>query len=537
MLIGPTHPQFWDPAVFLPQWKVRSKQGNLVPFKLWSHQQLLAAAVVRCYQEDKWLVHVKPRQEGSSTFFTGVATQNAMYRVGCRAALLAHKKETAKSLSEIAIRFYQSTPQIIQPRKTLGLKRTLEFPQLDSRMTIASVRDEEPLRGDTVQVLLATEVSSWEENGGPEAWTSALNAVPRDGGFVIAESTPKYHGDQLHVLCTEAEQPGSRWLKVFIPWTLVEEYRVAPPPGWRPIKDVLDYANANGLTESQAFWMQSEGLPRCANDFARFRAEYPVNELDCWVLAGESVFPQDPLMERAKTLDGGTGITIETKPLEIWQPAVKGNRYIITCDPASSWSKQDMFGVQVLSVDDCAQVAEYLGHTDAFTMAKQLMVLSAQYNGARIYVEANGVGDAVLSHLIALGCRNMYWRSGGNGHSKAPGWYNTVKTKAEAISILQTIIADGSLTLNSVRCIRQLLNYRGQWDRLDRDAQGGHFDLVASMAIAAWAWRHEVGRGFVARQLSDKEKTEQAWRRILRIADSSPAGSQRGDKSPWGTHR
>ena len=536
-VIGPGHPDFWDPAAFLPQWKVRAKHGSLVPFKLWTHQMLLAAAVRRCYAEDKWLVHVKPRQEGSSTFFTGVATQHAMYRVGCRAALLAHKKDTAKSLSEIAIRFYQSTPQAIQPRKTLGLKRTLEFPQLDSKMTIASVRDEEPLRGDTVQVLLATEVSSWEENGGPEAWTSALNAVPRDGGFVIAESTPKYHGDQLHVLCNDAEQPGSRWLKVFIPWTLVEEYRVQPPVGWRPPKEVLDYANANALTEEQAFWLQTEGLPRCANDFSRFRAEYPVNELDCWVLAGESVFPQDPLMARAKELDGGTGLTVETKAMETWAGPERGKKYVITCDPASSWSKKDMFGVQVLSVDDCEQVAEYLGHADAYSMSKMLMGLSAKYNGARLYVEANGVGDAVLSHLISLGARNVYWRNGGNGHSRAPGWYNTAKSKAEAISILHTLIQDGSLRLHSMRCIRQLLNYRGQWDKLDRDAQGGHFDLVASMAIAAWAWRQEAGRGFQSRLLTDREKTEQAWRRILRVADAVPAGSQQGVKSPWGTHR
>lgn len=536
-VIGPSHPDFWNPATFLPQWKVRAKQGNLVPFNLWSHQQILAAAVMRCYIEDKWLVHVKPRQEGSSTFFTGVATQHAMYRVGCRAALLAHKKDTAKSLSEIAIRFYQSTPPAIQPKKLLGLKRTLEFPQLDSKMTIASVRDEEPLRGDTVQVLLATEISSWDEHGGAEAWTSALNAVPRDGGFVMAESTPKYHGDQLHLLCNDAETPGSRWLKVFIPWTMVEEYAVRPPPGWKPTRDVLDYANQNGIVEAQAFWMQTEGLPRCANDFARFRAEYPINELDCWVMAGESVFPQEPLMVRAKELDGGTGLTFETKAMEVWKPAEGGKRYVITCDPASSWSKKDMFGVQVLCVDDCEQVAEYMGHIDAFTMSKMLINLSTTYNQARVYVEANGVGDAVLSHLVSMGFRNLYWRAGSSGHGKTPGWYNTAKTKAEAISILQQLIADGSLKLHSIRCIRQLLNYRGQWDRLDRDAQGGHFDLVASLSIAAWAWRQASNMGWSARQLSDKEKTEQAWRRILRVADATPSNLQGGDKSPWGIHR
>jgi hypothetical protein len=136
-----------------------------------------------------------------------------------------------------------------------------------------------------------------------------------------------------------------------------------------------------------------------------------------------------------------------------------------------------------------------------------------------------------------MGFRNLYWRAGSSGHGKTPGWYNTAKTKAEAISILQQLIADGSLKLHSIRCIRQLLNYRGQWDRLDRDAQGGHFDLVASLSIAAWAWRQASNMGWSARQLSDKEKTEQAWRRILRVADATPSNLQGGDKSPWGIHR
>ena len=118
--------------------------------------------------------------------------------------------------------------------------------------------------------------------------------------------------------------------------------------------------------------------------------------------------------------------------------------------------------------------------------------------------------------------------------TRIPGWYSTAKSKAQAISFLQEIIDDGSLTLHSNRCIRQLINYRGQWDKLSRDASGGHYDLAAAMAGAAWAWRIEIGAKWENRKLSDKEIANKNWKRLMRKIDRA---STMGDNSPWGTHR
>jgi|TARA_R110000824_G_scaffold278612_1_gene466888 hypothetical protein len=537
-IVYPNSPDFWDPEAYCSMNKIRAKSGALIPFKLWDHQRILASAVSLCYDQNKWLIHVKPRQEGSSTFFTCIAAQHAMFRTGCRVGLIAHKKETAKSLSEMAVRFHRHLPQSIKPKKSVGLKRTLEFPALDSRMVVASVKDEEPLRGDTVQVLLATEISKWSETAGPDAWASALNAVPGKDGFVIGESTPSYHGDQLHEVCMDAENPHSKWFKVFIPWTMVDEYSVAPPPSWRPDAVVLEYADKHKLNAGQAFWMQTEGLQKCRNNLEKFRAEYPVNELDCWVLAGESVFNSRVLMQMLDRIDRGTGLNVETQEYVEFRAPEEENKYVIFCDPAGSWAKRDMFGVQIMDVENCEQVAEYLGHCEAFKAARNLAKWSKRYNDARIYVESNGVGEAVLSHLLAMGCRNIYHRKaqamGRNGYSRVPGWYSTAKTKAQAISFLQELIDDESLTLYSTRCIRQLLNYRGQWDKLSRDSVGGHYDLAASMAGAAWAWRIEVGGKWERRKLSEREQTQRNWRRLMNKIDRT---SRTDWNSPWGEHK
>lgn len=535
-VIGPGHPEFWHPGVFAPQSMVQAKAGGMVPFRLWSHQDILAVAVMRCYAENRWLVHVKARQTGSSTLFTMIATQHACFRLGCRVAILAHKKAVAMALASIAIRTHRTLPDAIRPRKLPGKKRSLELPDLDSAVDFYSVKDDEPLRGNTVQVLLATEISSWGALAGPDAWTSALNAVSDEGGFVIGESTPKHFGDELHQVCVESEVPGSRWLKVFIPWTKVEAYAKRAPPGWRPSKVVYDYAQKYGLTESQAYWMQTVGLEKCRNRMDKFRAEYPIDEDDCWLITGEAIFNVDKLMAMRQVLDGGTGMLAEAKSYVEYVPPLIGHRYVIFVDPASGLTERDKFGIQVLDIDGYEQVAEYLGHAEAHKVARFVAKLHERFNGARIYVEANGVGEATLSHLLRMGLkRHLFHRrpaQDSTSDKKIPGWYSTTQKKSEAISFLQETIDDDSLIVHSVRFIRQALNYRG--DPKARDAKGGHFDLVSAMAGAIWAVRYELGRARRTESTvrSTEERSRLAVERILRLVESPKSGRQ----TRWGEH-
>ena len=534
MILDPNNPDFWRPEEFCPLTKIRSKSGALVPFKLWDHQRILAAAVWRAYQEKRWLVHVKPRQEGSSTFFTAIATQHACFRSGCLVGILAHKRGAAQQLANIAIRTHKTMHPSIRPRKTPGLKRSLELPDLDSRVLIESVKSEEPMRGHTVQVLLATEISSWSETAGPEAWTSALNAVSDDGGFVIGESTPKYHGDELHQVCLEAEDPDSKWMKVFIPWTMVNEYSLNPHPGWKPSQQVREYwDNHPSLTTGQAYWMNRIGLAKCRNDIVRFQAEYPINELECWALAGDAVYDNERLLKRLNDIDGGTGVMTELHEFESWEEPKPRHKYVIACDPAGSWAKRDKTAIVCLDVNECAQVAEYLGHDEAHRIAKRVVDLANKYNRARVYIEANGVGEAVVSHVLAMGYNNVYFRStsGRTGKQRSPGWYSNLKTKAQAESYLQELIIDGSMCIRSVRALRQLMNYRGQWSKLNRDSTGGHFDLAAAFALVAWAWRAEVGSGTMTRNKKIDPNVE--FRRLLERIERS---SYKKSNSRWGEH-
>jgi hypothetical protein len=498
-----------------------------------SVQRLLSAATVRCYADGKWLVFVKPRKVGSSTFFTGVMTQHACFRRGCYAAVVAHKRKVAQELAMVAIRFHHSMPAEIRPRKTPGLKRSLELPDIDSKLDIASVKDDEPLRGSTgIQALLTTEISSWAEEAGENAWVSTLSNVPKDEGFVVAESTPKHRDDQLHKLWVQSDDPDSKWQKVFAPWTFFEDYAAEPPPSWNPSAVVADYAHRHGLTPQQAFWMQTDGLANVGGNIDRFRAEFPINEVECWTMTSGRIFNTDILAEILASLDGGTAMANEPHEYAEFKEPEKDHKYLIFCDPAGSWAERDMHGVEIVDIEGCSQVAEYLGHENAFLHARRLADLGMRYNRAIIYVEANGVGEAVLSHLVdGLRYPNVFHRPKDEGGK--PGWWSSQSRKAEAVSKLDELVNDRSIQLRSRRGINQLIDYRGQWDKLARDASDGHYDLAAALCGAAWAWRNEVGGRYTKRIEDPRAVVERWWKNFLSRTRGQHAQE---NNTPWGKH-
>lgn len=496
--IDTSHALFWHPAWFLPHTSIRLKVGGTAPFVLRDHQKKLASAIVRCRKEDKWLLHLKARQEGATTFCAGVLMQSVMFRDGITAGILGHKgadkkNSGIKNAVDMCKRFYRSIPEHQRPRLPAGLTNSLEFPDLDSAVLVEAARGEEPFRGQTLQVFLADEIAAWDN--ADSVWASALNAVPDEGSLVMAISTPHHYGDAMHTLCQGSLRPGSKWIYVFTPWMALAEYQSQPPRGWRASPDVVQYATKYRLTEAQAFWMESIGLVKCNYNMEKFLSEYPPDDVSCWIRTGGEFFDSHRLMEMLIATQAGEA----REAPESWsvqEEAVPGVPYLVAVDPISDDARKDQLGIVVLNGRTCKVAATYQGYMEAHQSAREVNRLSLRYNGARIYVENNGVGQAILSHLKLSG-GDIFSRLHGTAprseDSQAPmrwGWNSNHASKAVAVSALQELVRDGSVEIGCERLLRQMLGYRGAWDR-GRDESGGHYDLVAAMSIAAWAYVHD----------------------------------------------
>lgn len=515
--IDTQHPEFWNPEWMLPHLSIRMKAGGNAPFTLRDHQRKLARAVVKCWTEGRWLLHLKARQEGATTFCAGVLMQHVMFRRGITAGILgnkgADKKNSGiKNAVEMCKRFHRSVPEGQRPRLPAGLTNSLEFPDLDTAVLVEAARGEEPFRGNTLQLLLADEIASWDD--ADTVWAAALNAVSDEGSLVMAISTPHHYGDAMHTLCQGSLRPGSKWVYVFTPWTALAEYRAVPPKGWRASPDVINYATKYRLNEQQAFWMESVGLAKCNYNMSKFLAEYPPDDVSCWIRTGGEWFDSHRLMEMLVLTQAGEAREAP-EDWSVQEEAVPGTPYIVTVDPISDDARRDQLGIVVLNGTTCKVAATYQGYMEAHLAAKKVDELSVRYNGARIYVENNGVGQAILSHLRLRG-GDIFSRLHGTApqaeDSSAPmkwGWNSNHASKAVAVAALQELVRDGSLEIRCERLLRQMLGYRGAWDR-GRDESGGHYDLVAAMSMAAWAYVHDRAK-LRAVDSRGRQATPEGW--------------------------
>lgn len=555
-LLDTQHPDFWNPRYYIPHTMLRPKRGGLVQFIPNEPQGVLCDAVLYCITTGKWLAHLKARREGASTLLTAVLMQHIMFRRGVVGGLLSNKaKGSLVSLQDMCRRQWRSIWPTHRPMIPAGLGKTIEFPDLDSKLLIESARGEEPFRGETLHILFADEISTYPR--GDEVWAAALSAVPdpQDGGFVMAASTPHHYGDAMHKLVQEAQKPASPWHFVFIPWMALPEYAITPPIQWVPSADVRTYADKYRLTAEQAYWVEHLGLPKVGGSWPKFLAEYPPDPLTCFVRSGSERFDPSRLLEMYQALPAriATGAFGEDD-LIILEPPDPRHAYILTADPASSFEGTDYWGLVVMDVQTGRQVAEFRGKRHAALMAATIVVLSNKYNGARVYVEANGVGDAVLAFLTnplagsaevdgievqtRLARGRLYYRP--SVERERPGWWNSAREKAQAEGFLQQLIKDGSWTFATRRMINQLMTYRGGWVGNQRDEEGGHFDLVSCAAIAAWAFM--VDRQRLAAPVLPREAPETidavgvAWARLAQ-GKSLRLGLKPTGITPWGEHR
>jgi len=251
-------------------------------------------------------------------------------------------------------------------------------------------------------------------------------------------------------------------------------------------------------------------------------------------VSGSGFFDQDALsmlataaMEKQPILMGEpagdpTGADPERKPslipkrtgrLEVWKAPVrwhtdgngdevKPHRYVIGID-ASTGASADFSAVQVFSLDDWEQVAEWQGKVDPDKLAELAFLIGCVYNGALLVPEINTFGYAVTKRLQKLIGKyqgqaaskpRLYMRNLGDRISDKftdlLGWTTTQKSRGFMLDVLEQGLRDGSIMINGQRTLAELAafafpeNLTGGDYRPPRAQQGSHDDLVIALAIA-----------------------------------------------------
>jgi len=146
----------------------------------------------------------------------------------------------------------------------------------------------------------------------------------------------------------------------------------------------------------------------------------------------------------------------------IYEKPLKGAKYILGVDTAKG-TGNNLSSVQVLRVDSWTplkleQVAVFYDNTiDVYTFANFINKTSRYYNNAKIMVENNAEGSAIVNRLWwDFENENLI-----NTGSKAVnlGIRATTKTKPQAVLMMKKLIEDGDLTLVDQETINQLADF------------------------------------------------------------------------------
>lgn len=364
--------------------KIKDKEGAVVPLHLNSAQKHVHKRLQQQIQDTgrvRALV-LKGRQQGISTYIAARFYNRASLHKGVNVYILSHEQSASDNLFDIVDRFHRHNP--LAPNTGISNVKELEFDKLDSRYMVATAGQKEGGRSRTNKLFHGSESAFW--NNAPGHFASSVQTVPDlPGTEIILESTANGPGGEFYERWQEAMAGRSDYIAVFVPWYWQDEYRRQVPEDFvlstEPADDGVseaEYARMFELDDEQMAWRRSKiGELRSAR---LFNQEYPATPEMAFTESGEDMFIEAATVLRARKREG----------IEPGGPRIMG------VDPAGPGG--DRFSVAMRQGYDAPWII-WRDKVDTGEATAWLRSLIDEHRPDRVFIDAGGIGHAVISHL------------------------------------------------------------------------------------------------------------------------------------------
>lgn len=500
--------------------KIRTKDGELVPFRLNAPQRKLYEAARRQWLAGKpvRIIVLKARQMGFSTLTEALLFHMTATRHHVESMVVAHTEDATAKLFQMSQRFYDNLPEVLKPMRRASNAQEIVFDRparaktkregLGSSMRCATAGGTGVGRGYTLQGLHLSEFAFWPGSK-RESFVGLMQAVPdKPGTMVVIESTANGY-DEFKAMwdaAVEAERSGTDgFLPIFFAWHEMEEYRREPLPGFERTAEEEELAETYGLDDEQLAWRRWCIATQCGGDIELFHQEYPASPDEAFIATGRCCFDKAAIVlrrERVRTLEWETGIfrterdaagkitgyewrRDEKGPIRILRHPEKGAPYVIGGDTAGTGS--DYFVGQVLDNRTGEQVAVLHHQMGERLYAEQLFCLGRYYNDALIGIETNYSTYPEMC-LEDMGYPRLYVREKYDTYTgalaKSFGFETTAKSRPVIIDGLRDVAAHELGLINDYATLGEMLTFVYDENWRPAAEEGEHDDLVMALAIA-----------------------------------------------------
>ena len=446
------------------------------------------------YGQTMFMLALKFRQAGVSTEVDSCGYVKAAYQPNQDVITIADTRERAQYLHGRVHALHRAWPEQIRSETIPNREaRQLTFTNGSKIRTMASDGSGVGI-GLTPSFLHLSELPWWTDLGGVMSYLRPA-LEQRANVIVVAETTPapsyEPSAEYTRLMARDARLGKGRWLYCFAPYWDGHLNARPWPKEWRPDNEELKLLEAYGhlglKLENLAFRRLMLEDPEFRRDPSLFDVFYPSNDTDCWGKGSIGVIPSHALRKHERP-----DLVRTTEAYAEFEPPEPDAMYVIGVDPVG-FAARDHGAFQVLKVYDgeWTQVARYAAHTAPPELEAIIRQTAVRYNNARVVVESNGVGQAIISLLKVAGYPHVY--------SEAPGRPGVASTGHNADRHLGWLIDAlmDDLVLNDAETVSQLQEYRND-KRIEESAtteqirhetnkrrrDRHHWDLVSALVMA-----------------------------------------------------
>lgn len=293
------------------------------------------------------IIKLKPRQKGSSTFSVATAYRwlSNMRAIG---AIIGGAHSQSTNLFRMLKTYAENDKFLTNRCKVIDRLARYGNGSLMEQLTAANP---EAGRSGTYQVIIATEVARWAEEGvanAKELLSGLLKCVANEPLTLIElDSTANgasgdfYERWQGGITFDELKAGKDGYVKLFAAWFQFEDSRRDPKleEGKEQIvgpDEVDEVRKRFGLDDEQIAWMQWAVREECGKDYDVFKEEYPFDPETAFRMSGRLRFNKgmlDKMVERAKLYQPETGNLDMVNQRANWTPCSSNEARIIRWEP------------------------------------------------------------------------------------------------------------------------------------------------------------------------------------------------------------
>lgn len=367
--------------------RVKDKAGKLVPFRFNQAQQYIHE---RLEEQKKKTGKVralllKGRQQGASTYCAARFYHQCTLS-GKSALIVAHEDKATSNLFDMVKRYQEHNPAA--PSTKASNAKELVFSALDSGYKLATAGTDDVGRGNTSQLIHASEFSFWRN---PEKHMAGLGNTVADveGTEIVMESTANGVGNLFHELWQAAEAGKGDYIAIFVPWFWTLEYWTTPASDFVRTQEEQALVDAYGLNDGQLQWRRNKITSYGEGFDWLFRQEYPCCASESFVTS-----TTNPLINPAFVM-----AAVNSSYRDLSGPLVIG------VDPAGDGVNDADRTAIAFRRGRVVMRLEYHGGLNTMQIAGKVAQYAKDMDPAMVFVDKGGLGAGVYDRLVELGVR------------------------------------------------------------------------------------------------------------------------------------